>query len=98
MPNNIPKPGASGVKFTTPPETIIPKVMGDIEKAISTIGANDFALVAVADRQGGWNSAAVVKGPKGVKVMAWIGKSWGDDQQLDWGAQLLWSGTFKEKK
>jgi hypothetical protein len=53
----------------------------------------DAALVGVANRNGGWNAAFVGRVPGGFEVQAWIGKSWGSDSDLDWGAQIM--KTFK---
>jgi hypothetical protein len=57
-----------------------------------------MALVGVADRQGGWNAAFVVKDVHGWNVSTWIGKSWGNDDKLDWGVEVLKTWKLGEKK
>jgi hypothetical protein len=92
----LPVPGEAGVRFVPPPPDIIGKVESDIQRAIDAVGKDmDIALVATADRKGGWNGALVVNGPKGFSAVTWFGKEWGSDKELDWGARVMWTAKFK---
>lgn len=90
-------PGMKGVQYTAPPEDMIPHITGRIQQAIDAIGTADMALFGVADGKGGMNGAVVVNGPKGVKVLAWIGKEWAKDSDVDWGVMALKTWTFDKK-
>jgi hypothetical protein len=86
--------GARSVQFNAPPQHLIPDITASISKAIAELPPDaDAALVGVANRNGGWNAAFVGRVPGGFEVQAWIGKSWGSDSDLDWGAQIM--KTFK---
>lgn len=85
----VPTPGIVGVAYNEPPESILPSIREHLEKATKDLDVGDIALAAVADRQGGWNSTLVAKLPGGVKADVWIGKKWGQDEKLDWGARVL---------
>lgn len=95
-----PEIGEKGVRYNGPPEELVPEIGGQIQRAVDSIGKADIALVAVADRKGGWNSALVARvgdeeGDFGsVKVITWIGKEWGTNKDLDFGTKLIWAKKF----
>lgn len=94
----IPEPGTAGVRFNSPPADLIPEISGSIQRAVDQIGLgkNEIALVAVADRKGGWNSALVGRvgdaadRTGSLEVLTWIGKGWGTNTELDYGARVQW--------
>jgi hypothetical protein len=91
------KLGVAGVHFNEPPPHLIADINASIASAIAQLPPDtDAALVGVADRKGGWNAAFVGKipGAAGFEVKAWVGKSWGDDASLDWGAQVMKTWKF----
>ncbi len=92
----IPEPGEVGVQFVPPPPSIRPQVEGQIAAALASFKGEGLAVVAVADRQGGWNSALVMRGPHGIDVQTWIGKSWGEGSELDWGVKVQWTVNFNK--
>ena len=94
----VPKAGETGVRYNAPPIEILPDVVGQITRAVESIGPADLAMVAVADRKGGWNSAVVTRSPEGkwgqVSGIIWIGKAWGTDKKLDFGVKVMWTKKF----
>ena len=81
--------GVKGVKFAPPPSHLLPSIQDSIAAATAqSLEEGDMAIVAVADRKGGWNAALVVKAPHGVNVETWIGSKWGDDESLNYGARV----------
>jgi hypothetical protein len=77
-----------GVQFNRPPDVMIPSIMGSIARAFDSLPPDvDGALVAIGTNKGA-NAAFVVRAPHGVDVVTWIGKSWGDGGELNYGVEV----------
>lgn len=69
--------GTNGVAISTPPEILIPTLTASIEKACAALpSGRSGAIVALADTRG-VNAAIVQKLGDHVRVVGWVGKSWG---------------------
>jgi hypothetical protein len=82
----------NGVRYNSPPEHLVPEVVGRIEQAVANIGPKDLVLVGLMNKDGA-NAALVGTGPFGVTVHAWIGKTWRGD--TDYGVEVLRRWTFE---
>lgn len=91
-------PSSKGVALNPPPGPIAAAATKHIADAFAQLPADkQGGLFAVATRQGdvtNTNLAFAVRGPAGVEVVTWIGKSWGDPvaaAPLSTGAALRWT-------
>lgn len=86
-----------GVQFNAPPDDIIPSITASIDKAMKSLRpGEDGAIVGLADGKGGANAALVLRVPHGFEVYAWIGKNWSADSDVEWGAAIRKSITFRK--
>lgn len=86
-----------GVQFNAPPDSIIPSITASIDKAMASLRpGEDGAIVGIADGKGGANGALVLRAPHGFEVYAWLGKSWADDEPVNWGVAIRQSITFRK--
>lgn len=81
----------NGVAMNPPGLSILGSIISAITEVCKTIPADkNLAFVAVTGSNG-TNVAVVARIGDDLAVKAWFGRSWKKDDELDWGAQLMWA-------
>jgi hypothetical protein len=77
-----------GVRFETPPASILEQATRLVNDAAQQLAPGERGGIALIATTAGWNAATVVKTGERSTITAWIGSTWGE---LIPEAGVVWS-------